>query len=129
MSVRLVTLAEILAAACDYYHVSGSEFVGDTRMAYIVNVRYIYVVLARILTNCSFPEVALATGRKSHSSMVSRWQRGIKRAATDLEFRSEIMAVAWRVVGKRADAEEQMARCEQRLLAAIEEERAIVEVK
>lgn len=72
---RPIPVETIADAVCRALRVAASEFVGSGRHKRVVLARSITALLARRLTTASFPEIARATGRPNHSTIVTAHQR------------------------------------------------------
>lgn len=66
---RPVRLTEIIAAVCAETGLESSELRGAGRHRRVATARGLAALLARELTTCSFPEIAAALGRSSHSAV------------------------------------------------------------
>ena len=66
---RPVRLSEIIAAVCTETGLESSELLGAGRHRRVATARGLAALLARELTTCSFPEIAAALGRSSHSAV------------------------------------------------------------
>ncbi len=72
---RPLRIAAILDAVCRMLHVDQSEVLGASRHRRVVMARGVAVYLARELTTHSFPEIARALHRPSHSTIVTADKR------------------------------------------------------
>ena len=68
-------LRRIAGLACEIRRVSPVDFAGQCRHPDVVAARWLYAAAARALTTASFPEIARAVRRSSHTSLF----RGAKR--------------------------------------------------
>ncbi len=68
-SGRPVRLSEIVTAVCAETGLETSELLGAGRHRRVATARGLAALLARELTTCSFPEIATALGRSSHSAV------------------------------------------------------------
>jgi chromosomal replication initiator protein len=72
---RAVGLGEIRTAVCGRFHVTAEQIAGSSRHRTVVLARALLIHLARQLTTLSFPEIAAALGKSSHSTVVTAGQR------------------------------------------------------
>jgi len=72
---RPIPVEAIADAVCKALRVGLTEFAGSGRHKRVVLARSITALLARRLTTASFPEIARATGRPNHSTIVTAHQR------------------------------------------------------
>lgn len=72
---RPVRLEEIISGVCSALQVSASEFRGRSRHRRIVLARWISAHLAREMTTASFPDIARAMGRPTHSTIIAACKR------------------------------------------------------
>lgn len=73
---RRFTAGQILEAVCERHRVTMDGFLGRNRTKPLVNARTEYVGAARELTECSYPQIARAMSRRSHSTCChahNRW--------------------------------------------------------
>jgi chromosomal replication initiation ATPase DnaA len=66
---RPVRLSDIITAVCAETGVATSELLGVSRHRRVATARGLAALLARELTTSSFPEIAAALGRSSHSAV------------------------------------------------------------
>jgi chromosomal replication initiator protein len=66
---RPVTVDRLATAACQVLRIETSELMGPRRASRLVAGRGLVAFLARELTNASYPEIARALSRKTHSSV------------------------------------------------------------
>lgn len=72
---RPIRLEEIIAGVCSSLQVSASEFRGRSRHRRVVLARWISAHLAREMTTASFPDIARAMGRPTHSTIIAACKR------------------------------------------------------
>lgn len=72
---RPVPVDRLLHATCEALAVDRAEFAGRSRAARVVLARGLAALLARELTNLSFPEIARAMGRPNHSTVITAMNR------------------------------------------------------
>ncbi|RMH10052.1 MAG: AAA family ATPase [Planctomycetota bacterium] len=80
-SRRPVQIETILSVVCDELEVQLNEVLGPGRHRRVVLARSMAYYLARELTTRSYPEIAQAMARPSHSSVVSAYTRISKQMA------------------------------------------------
>lgn len=74
-SLRPVRIEHILTQVCVVLGVEQSDLGGKTRHKRVVLARAIITHLARALTTLSYPDIARAIGRPSHSTVITAYQR------------------------------------------------------
>jgi chromosomal replication initiator protein len=84
--LRAVSFADIVRAVCQQMHVTRDEALGSSRHRHIVIARAMIIRLAREKTNMSFPEIATAMNRPSHSTIITAHQRIEKQIAAAHPF-------------------------------------------
>ncbi|MEO1236895.1 MAG: DnaA/Hda family protein [Planctomycetota bacterium] len=72
---RPVRFADVRDAVCDALNVSPDQVAGSSRQRQVVLARALVVYLAKDLTTQSYPELAAALGKSSHSTVVTAVQR------------------------------------------------------
>lgn len=82
---RPARIERIIELTCAQLGVSPEEFAGSHRHRRIVIARSLTVLLARELTNMSYPEIARAMHRPNHSTVITAHQR-IQRQIDEGEF-------------------------------------------
>ena len=80
---RAVHVDHILDAVADLTAVPRTQIVGSSRQAHVVVARSLAIHLARQMTTMSYPEIALALGRRNHSTVITAAQRMEKQLAAD----------------------------------------------
>jgi chromosomal replication initiator protein len=83
---RVIRMQEILAAVIEHSGATREQILSNSRHRHSVLVRSAAIYLARKLTSMSFPEIAAALGRDSHSSIVTAAQRIEKQLAQNLQI-------------------------------------------
>ena len=78
---RPVTVGRLVTATCQVLRIEASELAGPRRASRLVAGRGLVAVLARELTNASYPEIARALSRKTHSSV----HASVRRVRRELE--------------------------------------------
>jgi chromosomal replication initiator protein len=76
---RPVTVHTLMAATCGILGLEQSDLGGSGRARRVVLARGLIAVLAREMTTASYPEIAMAMGRRTHSSV----HASVKRMVAD----------------------------------------------
>lgn len=76
---RPIPVSDIVEAGCEVLNISTEMLKGTGRSSRVVLARGLIAVLARELTTASYPELAEALGRKTHSSVHASVQRTRQR--------------------------------------------------
>ncbi len=71
----LIRFPQILNAVCKHLKIDRAQVLGNSRHKNIVLARSLAVYLAREMTTMSYPEIAAAAGRRTHSTVVAAVQR------------------------------------------------------
>ena len=74
-SSRPVRFYDIQATVCQHFAVEPRQVAGSSRHRMVVLARATLIHLARQMTTLSFPEIATALGKSSHSTVVTAGQR------------------------------------------------------
>ncbi|MCP4758542.1 MAG: ATP-binding protein [Planctomycetes bacterium] len=82
---RPITPQTLVEATCSIMGISTEELRGTGRPKRVVAARGLIAVLARDLTSASYPEIAIAMGRKTHSSVHAGAQRMRQNLGDDKE--------------------------------------------
>jgi len=106
-SGRPVRLSEIIAAVCVETGLETSELLGAGRHRRVATARGLAALLARELTTCSFPEIAAALGRSSHSAV----HAAATKYRTSVEQREQVD-----VAGHRIGADSLVERTRRKIL-------------
>lgn len=80
---RPIKPEQVARSVADELGVDLAEVLGSSRHRRVVLARSVAAYLSRELTTCSFPEIARALGRPSHSSVVSAVKRLEKQVEAD----------------------------------------------
>jgi chromosomal replication initiator protein len=80
---RTRSIAEIQAAACNYFGVSREELLSTSRSARLAWPRQLAMYLARELTGESLPAIGRHFGGRDHTTVLHAWRRTNTRIATD----------------------------------------------
>lgn len=101
---RPVRLEDIIAGVCASLEVSPTEFRGRSRHRRVVLARWISAHLARELTTASFPDIARAMGRPTHSTIIAACKRLAEeiRQGAPSALEGELAAVPVRDLCERA---------------------------
>jgi chromosomal replication initiator protein len=70
-----VTVERIQSSTCDYFSIRHSELVGRERHKKITLPRHLAMYLCRLLTDLSFPEIALRFGGRNHTSILHAFRK------------------------------------------------------
>jgi chromosomal replication initiation ATPase DnaA len=97
------TWGAIQAAAMLAYGVTAEEFTGTTRHPAVVAARWVAWTLARRLTRMSYPEIAEASGRPSHSAVVEGVQSLARQMRTNTDL-ARVVATTEALVMRRKEA-------------------------
>lgn len=106
---RPVTMDAVMAATCSILHLEQSDLSGSGRAKRVVLARGLIATIAREMTTASYPEIAMAMGRKTHSSV----HASVKRVLADLKTGQRVD-----LDGQRVPLEQLLARVRRRLGAA-----------
>jgi chromosomal replication initiator protein len=80
---RPVRMHIIIAQTCAAIGVESADLAGKTRHKRVVLARELIIYIARALTTQSFPDIARALGRPSHSTVITAYQRFCKQLESD----------------------------------------------
>jgi chromosomal replication initiator protein len=83
---RQVTIENIQKTVADYYKIKVSEMYSKKRTRNFARPRQIAMALSRELTNHSFPEIGIAFGGRSHTTVISACKKVDDLKKTDLKF-------------------------------------------
>lgn len=72
---RPVRFADIRETVCGHFNVPAAQVAGSSRHRLVVLARAMLIHLTRQMTTLSFPEIAAALGKPSHSTVVTASQR------------------------------------------------------
>lgn len=72
---RPIRVNDVVDVVCRELSAPASEVLGDGRHKRVVLARSLAAALARDLTTCSFPEIARALGRDTHSTIIAACRR------------------------------------------------------
>ena len=77
---RVVNVGHIIEVVCDHLNVTPEQLLSRSRNKHVVLARTVAFYLARKHTSQSFPEIAVAFNRPSHSTVITGYQRGSLQA-------------------------------------------------
>jgi chromosomal replication initiator protein len=77
------SVADIQAAACEYFGVSPEELVSSARSTRVAWPRAVAMYLARELTTESLPSIGRRFGGRNHTTVLHAWRRTSARIAVD----------------------------------------------
>lgn len=104
-------ISDVMLAACEASGCTLDEMRSNRRTPRIVLAREVCIVLARELTNFSFPELARLMGRPNHSSVITTRRRALAALdsrptlATDGPTRREAIETARAMVLRASEGE------------------------
>ncbi|HJN71878.1 MAG TPA: DnaA/Hda family protein, partial [Phycisphaerales bacterium] len=78
-----IRMQDVISISCKRFGVSTNDLLGNSRSTRVVLARSISAYLGRKLTTMSFPELAVALGRKNHSTVHAAVRRIEKRLEHD----------------------------------------------
>lgn len=84
------SIAEIKAAACEQFGISGEELVSAARTARLTWPRQVAMYLARELTHESLPAIGREFGGRDHTTVLHAWRRTEERMAASLASRAAV---------------------------------------
>lgn len=84
------SIADIQAAACEYFGVSPEELLSTSRSARLAWPRQLAMYLARELTGESLPAIGRHFGGRDHTTVLHAWRRTNTRIATDDDAREAV---------------------------------------
>ncbi len=70
-----VSVERIQACTCDYFSISRSELTGRERHKKVTMPRHLAMYLCRLLTDLSFPDIALNFGGRNHTSVLHAYRK------------------------------------------------------
>ncbi len=80
---KALRFADMLETVCRELGVAREQVLGTGRHRHIVLARSLTIYLTRQLTSMSFPEIASAMDRTSHSTIITAYQRVVKQIEQD----------------------------------------------
>lgn len=75
---RVIPFETILTTVCEVFGVPRGHVLGTARHRQVVMVRTLVCYLAREMTSMSYPEIAAALGRRTHSTVIAATRRMTK---------------------------------------------------
>jgi len=78
-STRPVRFADLRDTVCEFLNVPAAQVAGSSRHRQVVLARAVLIHLTRQMTTLSFPEIAAALGKPSHSPVVTAAQRMLRQ--------------------------------------------------
>ena len=70
-TARIIRFDTIVQVVCEHLQIRSDQVVGRSRKRLLVLARSMVLYLTRQLTRMSYPEIATALGRNSHSTIVT----------------------------------------------------------
>lgn len=90
---RAVAFKDILSATAAHHGLSAKDLTGKQRAARINHARQVAMYLARELTDLSLPQIGIALGGRSHTTILHGYNKVADLAAEDALFRYELAAL------------------------------------
>ena len=84
------SVADIQAATCEHFGLSGEELLSSARTARIAWPRQVAMYLARELTGESLPAIGRHFGGRDHTTVLHAWRRASARIASDEQAREAV---------------------------------------
>jgi chromosomal replication initiator protein len=97
------SIAEIKAAACEQFGVSGEELISATRTARLAWPRQVAMYLARELTEESLPAIGREFGGRDHTTVLHAWRRTEERISSNAASRTAVEELRSRLGNHPAD--------------------------
>ncbi|MCX7919688.1 MAG: chromosomal replication initiator protein DnaA [bacterium] len=85
--VATINIELIQKRVAAYYNITLEELLGQKRTKGIVQPRQVAMYLCRNLTNCSFPEIGAAFGKRDHTTVIHACNKIEQDLQTDANFR------------------------------------------
>ncbi len=103
---RAITVQSIIDAVCDTLDVTRDQLLSRSRHKHVVMARTLAFYLARTHTPQSFPEIAVAFNRPSHSTVITGYQRACSkmRANEQITLPGALESVALSDLAARVEA-------------------------
>lgn len=102
------TLARITAATSEASGVSVRRILGPDRIGDVVRARWVAMLLARVMTNKSLPEIGRHFGR-DHTSVLHATRKAEGLLRTDAEFLALVQRAQTACIGPHADSRLRLA--------------------
>ncbi len=95
---RRVSIADILAAVADHYHVPADDLQGKQRDKHIVTPRQVAMYLMRQETDASLLEIGQALGNRDHSTVLHGCEKISREINENTALRKEVLAIRQRLL-------------------------------
>ena len=95
---RRVSIADILAAVADHYHVPADDLQGKQRDKHIVMPRQVAMYLMRQETDASLLEIGQALGNRDHSTVLHGCEKISREINENTALRKEVLAIRQRLL-------------------------------
>jgi chromosomal replication initiator protein len=83
-----IAAEQIQAAICDYFNISMAELTGRERHKRVTLPRHISMYLCRLLTDLSYPEIALHFKGRNHTSVLHAYRKIEKELLRDVNLQN-----------------------------------------
>ena len=97
------SIAEIKAAACEQFGISGEELISTTRTARLAWPRQVAMYLARELTHESLPAIGREFGGRDHTTVLHAWRRTEQRMSSNISSRAAVEQLRSHLTGRTTD--------------------------
>jgi chromosomal replication initiator protein len=84
------SIADIQAAACQHFGLTGEELLSPSRAARVAWPRQVAMYLARELTDDSLPAIGRSFGGRDHTTVLHAWRRTGERLRADQRSRTAV---------------------------------------
>lgn len=95
---RIVLIAQVIVATCEFYGLSPEELASKNREGETVRARQIAMYVARKMTGRSYPEIGRQIGGFDHSTVVHAYRKIEGLLETNPEVRTDVDSVAGAVL-------------------------------
>jgi chromosomal replication initiator protein len=96
---RRVSVAEVLAAVAEYYHIPQDDLRGKQRDKHIVVPRQVAMYLMRQETEASLLEIGQSLGGRDHSTVLHGCEKITRELNENTNLRNEVMAIRQQLIG------------------------------
>ncbi len=96
---RRVSIADVLGAVAEYYHVSANDLCGKQRDKHIVVPRQVAMYLMRQETEASLLEIGQALGGRDHSTVLHGCEKIGREVNENSTLRKEVLAIRQQLLG------------------------------
>jgi chromosomal replication initiator protein DnaA len=96
---RRVSVAEVLAAVADYYHIPTDVLQGKQRDKHIVVPRHVAMYLMRLETEASLLEIGQSLGGRDHSTVLHAYDKIAREMNENASLRKEVLAIRQQLLG------------------------------